>query len=393
MNTTLDKMLTEFALGCKIPMHLFEDSQLIKSYYKQEQDFNIPLYIVSSISTDLPEAFILCTPEYMHFAGLKLKDSSKIIIIGPVFATENTLSQTKKILARLNQTKADFNSFHKNLNALPRYTPVQLEHLCSFLYSLINGKTPEQVSSIEFEWKNLLNKSDMQLRTYDISENQIDFYNSETYLLSCIKYGKVEELTDFLNKAYISTPTPSDIVISDIKNFLIGTNTLLSRIAISSGMDYALANSTADYYMGVLSKSSNITDIKYVFFDVCTRYAKEIQKVKSFNNDSVIANNVYNFIRSHIGEKLNTKYIAEYLGYNESYLSKAFHDATDSTITAFIRKCKIEEAKFLLSTRSIDVQDVADMLCFSSPSRFCEIFKKETGQSPMEWLKSSHLYN
>ena len=101
--------------------------------------------------------------------------------------------------------------------------------------------------------------------------------------------------------------------------------------------------------------------------------------------ESMIANQVNAYIQSHIYEKLSTTRIADALGFSNSYVCSEFKKATGTTITKHLTACKINEAKYLLERGEYSATEISDMLQFSSVTYFCNIFKKYSGMTPLEW--------
>ncbi|MCD7936220.1 MAG: helix-turn-helix domain-containing protein [Tannerellaceae bacterium] len=81
-------------------------------------------------------------------------------------------------------------------------------------------------------------------------------------------------------------------------------------------------------------------------------------------------------------------FYAEKLCITPQYLSLVLKELTGKSANKWIDEALIVEAKILLKTPQITVQQVADMLNFSDQSTFGKFFKKHMGMSPMEFRKS-----
>ena len=95
------------------------------------------------------------------------------------------------------------------------------------------------------------------------------------------------------------------------------------------------------------------------------------------------------YIEIHVGEPLSLKLLAEHTGYTEYYLSRKFKVETGQSVNTYIRRTRMREAKRLLATTNLSVQEIADRLYFCSRSYFSEQFKKETGMLPVEYRDRS----
>ena len=52
-----------------------------------------------------------------------------------------------------------------------------------------------------------------------------------------------------------------------------------------------------------------------------------------------------------------------------------------------IENFRLNEAKSLLRSQKHNVNEVSEMLSFTSPSHFCRYFKKATGQTPLQFQR------
>lgn len=59
----------------------------------------------------------------------------------------------------------------------------------------------------------------------------------------------------------------------------------------------------------------------------------------------------------------------------------------------FIMRCKLEEAKSLLSYTDKSISEISNYLCFSSQAYFQNVFKKKYGMTPNEYRKSRGVRN
>ena len=76
------------------------------------------------------------------------------------------------------------------------------------------------------------------------------------------------------------------------------------------------------------------------------------------------------------------------MGMNSSYLCTRFKNETGMTISTYVQKEKIKEAKRLLKGSKYTVAQISGALAFSSDSYFCAVFKKITGMTPESYRSS-----
>jgi transcriptional regulator GlxA family with amidase domain len=76
--------------------------------------------------------------------------------------------------------------------------------------------------------------------------------------------------------------------------------------------------------------------------------------------------------------------LADFARLNRSYLISVFKDYTGIGPGAYVTKLRIDEARRLLTVSSNSLSSIAAALGFSSQSHFQNVFKKETGETPMK---------
>jgi AraC-like DNA-binding protein len=101
-----------------------------------------------------------------------------------------------------------------------------------------------------------------------------------------------------------------------------------------------------------------------------------------------ILNNFLELLTEHVLEHHVVSFYAEKLFITSQYLSLVLKTLTGKSANKWIDDALVIEAKILLKTPQITVQQVADKLNFSDQSTFGKFFKKHAGVSPMEYRKS-----
>lgn len=88
------------------------------------------------------------------------------------------------------------------------------------------------------------------------------------------------------------------------------------------------------------------------------------------------------YMKDHYTEQITLNDIADYSGYNPSYLSTLFRQSTGVPPLDYLNRVRIRQAKLLLASREFSISDVAMMVGFQNVSYFNKIFKRSTGQTP-----------
>lgn len=78
------------------------------------------------------------------------------------------------------------------------------------------------------------------------------------------------------------------------------------------------------------------------------------------------------------------------LHYNDEYLNRLLKKACGMTISRYAAEIRLDRAKQLLSTTSLTIGEITDLLDFSSENYFYHFFKKEEGISPSRYRAEHH---
>ena len=97
---------------------------------------------------------------------------------------------------------------------------------------------------------------------------------------------------------------------------------------------------------------------------------------------------VKQFIEDKIYENSRLCDVCRALGYSKSYLSKLFREQTGESIAGYAVKNKIKKAKQLIREGNMNFSEISDKLSFDNPQYFSRVFKRETGMTPSEFMKS-----
>lgn len=128
--------------------------------------------------------------------------------------------------------------------------------------------------------------------------------------------------------------------------------------------------------------------IRSIFFALILEIIAEYEKV--FNTidkpSNIKANNLsdrfFRILATNYKTNRTVKFYADKLNLTPKYLSTAIKRATGRPILVWIHEAILIEAKMLLRTTDMTIQQIADQLNFSSPSAFVQFFKKHTGKTP-----------
>ncbi|WP_159723708.1 AraC family transcriptional regulator [Enterococcus sp. CSURQ0835] len=101
-----------------------------------------------------------------------------------------------------------------------------------------------------------------------------------------------------------------------------------------------------------------------------------------------LLNTIFDYIENHYDQPLTLEQIASKVGFSPHYFSKFFKKNTGQTFMQFLTEYRIKQAKFILSTEKLPMTEVAERAGFLCVKTFHHVFKSEVGISPLKYQKS-----
>jgi YesN/AraC family two-component response regulator len=133
---------------------------------------------------------------------------------------------------------------------------------------------------------------------------------------------------------------------------------------------------------------NEIGQIASLYLKMLTDFTCRVHRLKSMNYSNTIIK-CRDYITNHIYENITLSQLSKVLSVSSNYLSEKFKKEVGMTISEFIQKEKVEEAKRLLSSTNNSILDICVSLNFTDQSYFTKIFKKVTGITPNQYRKTT----
>lgn len=375
--------LENYYQATNLPVSIFDQKQLLAQGAHHIKDFNLSMLLMSCLPDDLPDLWYTVTPEHMIFGGISIPGTKGFLCIGPVMSAGCSYSQANAILSAIGRSSKDLPAM---IHLFSQYAFCNVSSLLANLrilfFTMYKIPSPN-IEEITFRWKNLFPNTHFQ--PIEFSEPPAN--DIKDILLSLIKYGREKELNEYLEKKVMFQLVNEYQInsISAIRTTLLGAAMLIGHTAYEAGLDRALADELVNLYNEQITKCSDYTDLNYLFQQMTQDFTRRIAKIRRIEYSSPYAQKVSNYVFSHLYEKITPAILAKVIHITESYLCAQFKKAAGKTITSFIHECKIEEACRLLEFSSLKYAEISDLLCFSSQSYFCAVFKKITHQTPEQY--------
>ena len=106
-----------------------------------------------------------------------------------------------------------------------------------------------------------------------------------------------------------------------------------------------------------------------------------------------IARAAMEYIRQHYTEHLTLSDVADHVYVSQWHLSKLINRHLQQSFLDIINTLRVERAKELLTDPACRVHDIAALVGYSDVAHFSRIFKKHTGQSPLDYRAGVEVRN
>lgn len=108
---------------------------------------------------------------------------------------------------------------------------------------------------------------------------------------------------------------------------------------------------------------------------------------------ALIVNEVKEYLGKTVGRKLTLSSIAFHFNLSEEHLARIFKKETGMTVMEYLRTCRVQAARTLLLSTTESITSLAIRVGFSSSNHFCRSFAKLMGQTPMAFRRTHGGFN
>lgn len=316
------------------------------------------------------------------------------IILGPTRQLGNTDQELRELAFQLDVAPEDTEDFligMKSIIRMPLESIMQI--LCTINYVLNGQKLSLQDITVFDDQQNFLSKDTVRKQVaQQYSEENIpvqDVHNTfelEQTVMTMVRKGDTAALREWIKAApAVRGGILAPEQLRQQKNTFIVSVTLASRAAIRGGMDVEDSFSLSDAYIQkceLLNQPDQIMNLQY---HMILEFTQRVERIRIGKQPSKLVTDVANYIQHHLSEPITAKDIAKELYLSRPYLSRKFIAETGESLTDFILKEKISEAKRLLRYSDKSLTAIGNFLGFSSQGHFSRVFKRYTGLTPGEY--------
>lgn len=390
----MDRM-QEISEFCKI----FSQSQPypIHFFYNNTLFMEIPVFPIDIITAHYEAIFqisspifIYETPENLVYGGVHTEDNSYLLLLGPVPLTQLTNEFIQTILKKYSISSSKQEILTNYLGKGSGFSLPHLKNILVLVNFFLNHEIEKASNAIFLSSSDLnieINKEHLQSSINEQDSNSYRVaYEFEKDLLTFVKNGDFKSIQNRVSTSptmHIGTLSKSSI--RQIKNIFICITTLVTRAAIEGGLNLETAYQLSDLYLQKSEDTFSADAINELTDTMLQDFTERTQKSKVSSDVPPDIFDCLQYIRLNTHSPLRVQTVANYAHLSRSQLNRKFIKSLGFNPSDFIIRCKLEEAKELLTFTGKSANEISQILCFSSQSYFSNVFKKHYQMTPFEF--------
>jgi len=309
-----------------------------------------------------------------------------LFLMGPVFVSSASVKGLESTLAGMNISIPVRQGFTQILQQIP---VVQLSMLLQYAIMMHFTLTEESIrsNSVQFQPIQVQGKEVKEsegLRYLEESMNNEQVRSVEQMLLQFVREGQSGY------EANWQQVVPVDAVdnyktgnpLRESKNTHIIFTALCARAAIDGGLSAKTAKSMENYYISMIERISNVSELNEIHNNMMTDFVKRVAAAKKNPQISQTVHQCFEFVHENLLVEFALEDIAKAVGYTEYYLTKKFYKETGVRLVDYIKDARIEHAKIWLQTTNKTIQEISEQMHFGTRNYFSRVFREKTGMTP-----------
>ncbi|CDN40986.1 helix-turn-helix domain-containing protein [Paenibacillus sp. P22] len=213
----------------------------------------------------------------------------------------------------------------------------------------------------------------------------------ERVLLHYVRTGERERMRTFAMEFIIGEDEFGVLAkrsrLRSEKNLMITGIALICRAAVEGGLHEEDAFTLSDYYIQQLEEMGSLQEVGAVMTKALFDFVDRVAQVRRGHYSPSVQDCLHE-IASQLYGDLSLGRLAERVHLSPNYLSGLFKKEVGLTLSEYIQRERIGEAKKLLALTDYPVADIAAWLSFHDQSYFIKVFKKWEGTTPRAYRRS-----
>lgn len=133
--------------------------------------------------------------------------------------------------------------------------------------------------------------------------------------------------------------------------------------------------------------------LEQLFILLCRQFTipeLHLSRFKNTDYNDPLVDGIVKYMKEHLTDKISIDDLCREFNYGKTHICAKFSKTTGKTINRYLSELKIEAAKNIIREQAPSdlFSKISDLLNFSDPAYFYQVFKKHTNMTPSEYEKS-----
>lgn len=125
--------------------------------------------------------------------------------------------------------------------------------------------------------------------------------------------------------------------------------------------------------------------------ELILRLHEYMKQLKSISTEQTYMEQALAFIGENYQNDLNLAVVSNHISLNYSYFSHVFKENTGQNFVDYLKKVRIENSKRLLQDPDLKIFEVSDRVGYKNPKQFARVFRELEGISPKEFREAAGI--
>jgi len=206
----------------------------------------------------------------------------------------------------------------------------------------------------------------------------------ERELMTKIKLGDLEGVRKTFRTLIVDIFIGGAAKLNIVKARVLELGVILSRASVEGGADLNAALEISSEFLQNVSVIDNIEEINLAAEKALEKFLHAVQE-NSATKNRIAIQGIKIYIRNNYYKNLTLDEIANSVFLSPSYASRIFKENQGITITDYMSKVKLEEAKKMLRNPEYKIDYIAETLGYNDASYFSKVFRRKEGMSPTQY--------
>lgn len=232
----------------------------------------------------------------------------------------------------------------------------------------------------------ILDISDINIMN-DINSGSVDgscLYKNENQLMNFIKLGDCDGVSKTVTGMFDDLCADRNKPVDYIQSVCVELVCITSRTVQDLGENLDSIAGTRSGILEAIYKKESAYELKGYILAVFIKIAEYFSQKYNQKNARVI-NRIKEIIEQRYREDISVAKISEEVYLTPNYISMIFKQEMKETISEYITKTRMEQAKILLKTTDLRILEVAEKVGYEDAHYFSKVFKKYTGILPQKY--------